>query len=387
MTLIKETNEQYYAGQQAVHVVTSVSQFISTFDTVLKLYSADSWVPSNEDYNKNNFTLEFSVNNTTFTDVNIEYSVEGGKNSNIFVKTVGNWDIGYYRVTLKEKQYGNYRYTSITDVINNFYFSYVGFDRLLPSAKKNEIAFHAKRALQEFSYDVLKSIKKQELAIPNNLTVPIPQDYVNHVKASWIDDLGVAHIIYPTRLTSNPTEVPVQDGGGVPVQDSYGENITATSITEENWSGANMKKITGGYDEQFTDASIDNFTFNRVGVGQRYGANPETTQLNGFFTINEREGKLSFSSDLVDKVIILEYISDGLAYDADMQIPKLAEDAVYSYILYAIASSKNNLPEYIINRLRKEKRAKIRNAKIRLSNIKLEEITQVFRNKSKIIKH
>ena len=70
-----------------------------------------------------------------------------------------------------------------------------------------------------------------------------------------------------------------------------------------------------------------------------------------------------------------------------MQIPKLAEDAVYSYILYAIASSKNNLPEYIINRLRKEKRAKIRNAKIRLSNIKLEEITQVFRNKSKIIKH
>ena len=157
MALIKETNEQYYAGQQAVHVVTAASQFISTFDTVLKLYSADSWAPSNEDYNKNNFTLEFSVNNTTFTDVNIEYSVEGGKNSNIFVKTVGNWDIGYYRITLKEKQYGSYRYTSITDIINNFYFSYVGFDRLLPSAKKNEIAFHTKRALQEFSYDVLKS--------------------------------------------------------------------------------------------------------------------------------------------------------------------------------------------------------------------------------------
>ena len=237
MALIKETNEQYYAGQQAVHVVTAASQFISTFDTVLKLYSADSWAPSNEDYNKNNFTLEFSVNNTTFTDVNIEYSVEGGKNSNIFVKAVGNWDVGYYRITLKEKQYGNYRYTSITDVINNFYFSYVGFDRLLPSAKKNEIAFHAKRALQEFSYDVLKSIKKQELTIPNNLTVPIPQDYVNHVKASWVDDLGVIHVIYPTtRLTSNPTEVPVQDGEGVPTQDSYGENITATSITEENWA-------------------------------------------------------------------------------------------------------------------------------------------------------
>ena len=50
------------------------------------------------------------------------------------------------------------------------------------------------------------------------------------------------------------------------------------------------------------------------GYGQRYGENPETTQINGWFTINEREGKFAFSSNLVDKVIILEYISDGLAY-------------------------------------------------------------------------
>jgi hypothetical protein len=45
------------------------------------------------------------------------------------------------------------------------------------------------------------------------------------------------------------------------------------------------------------------------------------------------------------------------------------------------------IPEYIINRFKKEKRAKLRNAKLRISNIKLEEISQVFRNKSKIIKH
>ena len=44
------------------------------------------------------------------------------------------------------------------------------------------------------------------------------------------------------------------------------------------------------------------------------------------------------------------------------------------------------MPEYIINRFRKEKRAAMRNAKLRLSNIKLEEITQVMRGKSKTIK-
>jgi hypothetical protein len=38
-------------------------------------------------------------------------------------------------------------------------------------------------------------------------------------------------------------------------------------------------------------------------------------------------------------------------------------------------------------RLEKERYAKLRNAKIRISNIKLEEITQVMRGKSKWIKH
>ena len=115
--------------------------------------------------------------------------------------------------------------------------------------------------------------------------------------------------------------------------------------------------------------------------------NPEITQINGWFTINEREGKFSFSSNLVDKIIILEYISDGLAYTEDMKVPKMAEEAFYAYIAYAIISVRPNIPEYIVARFKKERRAKIRNTKLRLSNIKLEEISQVFRNKSKIIKH
>ena len=72
--------------------------------------------------------------------------------------------------------------------------------------------------------------------------------------------------------------------------------------------------------------------------------------------------------------------------DAEMQVHKLAEDAIYKYITYAIASGRQALPEYIINRFRKERRAAMRNAKLRLSNIKLGELTQVMRGKSKRIK-
>ena len=114
---------------------------------------------------------------------------------------------------------------------------------------------------------------------------------------------------------------------------------------------------------------------------------PEVNQINGWFTINERNGKFMFSSDLKDKLIILEYISDGLGYDQDMRVPKLAEEAVYAYLSHAILASRINQPEYVVQRLRREKSAKLRNAKIRLSNIKSNEFIQIMRGKSKWLKN
>jgi hypothetical protein len=84
---------------------------------------------------------------------------------------------------------------------------------------------------------------------------------------------------------------------------------------------------------------------------------------------------------------VFEYISDGLAYDLDSRVPKLAEEAVYAYILHAIIATRANQPEYLVTRLRIEKFAKLRNAKIRLSNLKTDELIQVLRGQSKWIKH
>jgi hypothetical protein len=50
-------------------------------------------------------------------------------------------------------------------------------------------------------------------------------------------------------------------------------------------------------------------------------------------------------------------------------------------------STRMNVPEYAIRRYKKDKFAAIRKAKLRLSNIKLEELTQILRGKSKHIKH
>jgi hypothetical protein len=68
-------------------------------------------------------------------------------------------------------------------------------------------------------------------------------------------------------------------------------------------------------------------------------------------------------------------------------VHKFAEEALYKYIAHAVLATRSNTPEYIVARFKREYVAARRNAKIRLSNIKIEEITQVMRNKSKQIKH
>ena len=96
---------------------------------------------------------------------------------------------------------------------------------------------------------------------------------------------------------------------------------------------------------------------------------------------------LYFGSDLNGKTIVIKYISDGIATDEEMIVHKLAEEAVYKCIAYAMLSTRANIPEYVVQRYRKEKFAATRKAKLRLSNIKLEELTQILRGKSKQIKH
>ena len=60
---------------------------------------------------------------------------------------------------------------------------------------------------------------------------------------------------------------------------------------------------------------------------------------------------------------------------------------MYKLMAHAILAGKANIPEYQVQRFKKEKFAAVRTAKLRLSNIKLEEITQILRGKSKQIKH
>jgi hypothetical protein len=394
--LITETNEQYYAGAQRFLIsdppvigdsVTTTFNTDLIYDSVnatltnFVVYTSDDGLAGNYDefagpYTVAGNTITFTGTNTLRKHIAVQLkSLDGGSfgNEDAFGDTV-------------QENYGSYAYTSLNDVINGFIATYVGEHKLIGDVKRTDVIFHAKRGLQEFSYDTLKSVKSQEITIPPSLGVTIPQDYVNYVSLAYIDQLGVRHPIYPANnLTSSPYEVPLQDDAGDYTMDNTGDLLEGTSVTNERWATANDRLLNGNitFDDYWAYGSY--LTGNPF-YGQRYGNDPQNSQRNGWFNMNERDGTIAFSSNLKDRLIILDYISDGLAYDLDSRIPKMAEDALYAHILYSILAGRINQPEYVIQRLKKDRSAKLRNAKIRLSNIKLSEIVQVMRGKSKWIK-
>ena len=501
--------------------------------------------------------------------------------------------------------FGNYQFISLQELIAQFEVAYVGKNKIIPKINKLDIQFHAMRALQEFSFDTLKSIKSQQIDIPATLVMPLPHDYVNYTKISSVDSSGIKHLLYPTKDTNNPFQIK-QDSDGVydftvdsvsglvknydfsstPITDDW-QTITpvnlltnlyeggmaiddgklktsyhtktgasayqngrvntayqaidvsdmdfldikadgvadtvefisainvgtvrvgvSTQIPENNyinnsnnagigaedlrsnnvnasifdlvtsseqpsyveWVGPstagstsatkellniNVKNVDtvyvvivmfvdftvpsgsqhsaknlGGDGVPMLANSVDNVvltsssnystlitpvgneknssTWNNYKAqtpsennnedyedntywpydGNRYGLDPSRAQVNGSFYIDPRLGRIHFSSNISGKTVILDYISDSLGTEEEMQVHKLAEEAMYKWIAYAILST-SSLPihQQLAPRFKKEKFAATRQAKLRLSNIKLEELTQILRGKSKHIKH
>jgi hypothetical protein len=435
--------------------------------------------------------------------------------------------------------HGNYQFTSLTDIINQFMAVYVGEDKIISKAKRLDVAFHAQRALAELSFDTFKSVKAQEITLPPSLQMTLPHDYVNYTKVSWVDSAGIKHLLYPASKTSNPNRPQVDsnneflfnaEGGmissgnlirngifhggsdgwdlnvgsfsgaaqtttlaagtaadpitgsvgwfwdnntviaynvpeygafkqlNVPIYSGEQYTITYTIsgyasgeinfiITDEDghYTASTNRSANGTYTETVTasgvlgdgthsvqtlafrsinatadlNATVDSVSIIRVGDdetsttwsnyksstpsqnqsddyqddtywpmdGSRYGLDPQHAQANGSFYIDDLSGKIHFSSNISGKTVILDYISDSLGTDGEMQVHKFAEEAMYKWISHAILAGRANVPEYQVNRFKKERFAAIRTAKLRLSNIKIEELTQILRGKSKWIKH
>jgi len=282
---------------------------------------------------------------------------------------------------------GYYRRTNLNDIISNFMIAYVGDDKVLSKVPRYEIALWGQKAVQEFSYDVLHSEKAIEIQLSPLRQMSLPSDYVNYIKISYTDAWGVERTILPSN-TTHANQGIAQDENYKYLYDQDGNVIYAEeSETIERFQKA--KNIVST--EETLNYYNGYYAFDDFGYyGRRYGLTPEFQNKNGSFVLDLNAGQIYFDSTIPqDTYITLTYISDGLGDNGNFDnvyVPKLAEEAVMTTMLYNLckvrASTAPVAPLY-----KKEASAKMRNAKIRIANMKIAEMTNIFRNKAKWIKH
>ena len=270
--------------------------------------------------------------------------------------------------------FGTYQFVTLDHIISGFMIAYVGESKIISKVSRTDVQFHAMRAIQELSYDVFRSIKSQEIEVPSTLTMVLPQDYVNYVKLVRVDSNGIERVLYPTGKTSNPFAISQVDGVY-----QYTDNALTEQSPSDSWSNYKDQTEPDRYENDSIDVEIDS-------RGRRYGLDPQHVQSNGTFFIDYLRGYIHFGSSLVGETIILKYISDGLGTDSEMVVHKFCEEACYKWIAHGVLSTRSNIPEYLVQRFKRERFAESRKAKIRLSNIKIEEFTQVLKGISKPIK-
>jgi len=179
-------------------------------------------------------------------------------------------------------------FISLNDVINNFIISYTGPGKLIPDSKRTEVVFHARRCLQEFAYETLKSQFVVDLAtVPATYT--LPADFVSVISVI----VGSTTPITYTQVKDNPA-------------------IQQFSI----------------------DYSTKIMSFNAGDVG--------------------------------DADLKLKYLSNALTTDENAAIPKLAEEALYACMVYAILANREKTNPNLLQRLLIEKIDKLERSKSRL---------------------
>ena len=263
-------------------------------------------------------------------------------------------------------------FISLNDIINNFLIAYTGPGKMVPDAKRTEVIFHARRCLQEFAYDTLKSqfstTANLVLDAGGDVKFPQPTDSVAIIKvvrsannppsqASTLEQAGSLYTpgnIYDTLITTRDS------GSGITVRvdtvtGGAAVGPIATYTIMNPGTGYSIGDIVGlvdiggtGLNGQIKITALDFFTVPMTEVA-RVVATPITSLTE--YSVDYATRELFFADALAGFAVEYTYLSNALTTDESAAIPKLAEEALYACMIYSIMSNRDNPDPNMLQRL------------------------------------
>jgi hypothetical protein len=270
-----------------------------------------------------------------------------------------------------QQDWGNHQYITLEQLVNNFMYS-LDPDSTVVNVDRNRVVYHAKRCVQELYYDIANEVISIEIELNPSLIIPLPHDYVSFVRISWVDDCGR---LRPLAIdnSNNLSQAYLQDNDYNYLYDNNGDILQGSHI--QNKKSCSIHNISNYHiDHRYTRKSF----------------NTDRSKLfkNGSYRIDKNRGIMQFSSDVDGRIIVLEYISDGLFQrtDSEIRFHKFTEEAVYDYVYFKLIERRKNVSANEKERARRSYFNNLRKAKRRLTPLDYENVRQVMKNQTKWIK-
>lgn len=291
-------------------------------------------------------------------------------------------------------------FISLNDIINNFLISYTGPGKLIPDAKRTEVVFHARRCLQEFAYETLKS----QMNTTGTTTAyvagtgtpvvgrvypyyPLPSDFVATIsltRSPLIPSAALTGVVITSSFgqfsCTAVTEITI--GATVTISGTFGGSGSITGYTNpktyyviatNGTTSFQLSETLGGPGVVTTTGNPTGLTYALVNTSvpmtQVYTPFPSTGTASTSTTeyyIDYVLDRIYFGSGISQFNIAYNYLSNALTTDETASIPKLAEQALYACMIYAILANRENTNPNTLQRLLMEKVAMLERSKSRL---------------------
>lgn len=271
-----------------------------------------------------------------------------------------------------EANHGNYQYVTLKEIINSFLRKQQDDDSILKNTKRSLMLDVARDGISKFYREGMGDYLAIEITVPDSLYFALPHDYVHYIRISLV--------VYDTNEDSYRLQ-PLDVNQNINTANGYLQDHEYEILFDED-----------GYILNADSSNAYNKPHKRYKFNTSYGQPTlDTTQLSkwGECKIDRERGKMVFSSDLQDKEIVFEYLSDGLGAETYneglVKVHKNTIDALKAFIYHGCIEYNQNVSQSEKRRALDRFKTEYHNAKKLMAGINLLEISKAMRVTSKNI--
>jgi hypothetical protein len=222
-----------------------------------------------------------------------------------------------------DANWGKYQYITLKDLVDDMLADTTDTDSFLANTKRSQIVRKLKTGIRVVNNATQKMFNVAQLTVGSNLYFALPQNYVNWIRVSVINEEGR---LQPLNINNK---------------------INTASGYLQNYKHEILFNHEG---ELLTTDMVNAYQIPHIRHTFKTTQDTSLLSKHGEFKVNEERGTIHFSSNLEDQVVVIEYLSDGLDLEnireEEIKVHKDLQDAIRWFAISEIISTRRNANQY-----------------------------------------